>query len=332
MWLQGRWGWVPVGGGGAAGGMNALAPGSVVAVSTNSGPVALGDRTLRSSTTPPPAAATSSTTSTAINRLRFDPVAGGTSVARCRCPTVDGTTGVAPVAATWVSWSWIGAAERSDPDDACPGRVGQVPGAAQLTARGPTAPSTALDDTVVGFGHPSRTSSPAGTPACRSRRARVVMCATAICSRLRPGNGSSPTATHTAHRQCSISARASGRTALEPLGGQQDNVPSIAPVFDSPVSPAACASEIDHDTQWRLSSTKMFDGLTSREPIPPHGGLLRLGDRSMCVPPVPGPAAVGQHGLQVAALIRRISTNSRPSISPYVWIGTTFGSSSSTPA
>src|ERR1700736_2539475 len=101
-------GWVLVGGGEAAGGMNEFTPGSVAAVSTNSVP--LGDRTLRSSTTPTPAAATSSTTSTTSNHLRFDPVAGGgASVAQCGGPTVDGRTGAAPVAASWVSWPWMAA-------------------------------------------------------------------------------------------------------------------------------------------------------------------------------------------------------------------------------
>src|ERR1700730_301169 len=137
-------GWVLVGGGEAAGGMNEFTPGSVAPVSTNSVP--LGDRTLRSSNTPAPAAAMSSTTSTAINHVRLDPVAGGgVSVARCGAPGVDGRTGAAPVGASWVAWWWMGAARRSDRDNGCPGTVG--PGPASGIVVGPRAArahSTAL--------------------------------------------------------------------------------------------------------------------------------------------------------------------------------------------
>ena len=77
-------GWVLVGGGEAAGGMSEFTPGSVAAVSINSGPVALGDRTLPSSNAPPPAAAMSTTTSAAINHC----ASTRSPVAACRWPGV----------------------------------------------------------------------------------------------------------------------------------------------------------------------------------------------------------------------------------------------------
>jgi hypothetical protein len=63
--------------------MNALAPGSVAPVSTNSALAVLGDRTLRSSKADT-ATKTTRTTAAAMNHLRFDRPAGGRgSVNRC---------------------------------------------------------------------------------------------------------------------------------------------------------------------------------------------------------------------------------------------------------
>src|SRR5262245_24164193 len=87
--------------------MNEFAPGSVAPVSTNSPPVGLDEKTLRSSTTPTPAAPTSVMTSNAINHLRIERVAGDAGyVARCDGSAGGGNTGAAPVAASWVSWLW----------------------------------------------------------------------------------------------------------------------------------------------------------------------------------------------------------------------------------
>ena len=184
-------GWLLVGGGEAAGGMNEFTPGSVAVVSTSSAALGLEDTTFRSSNTPAPAAAMSRTTSNAINHLRLDPVVGrGASVARWG-PCVGGRTGAAPVAASWVSWSWMGAAVNWPGWlDGCTGTVGPGPDSGIVVASRPArANSTALANRWSGsLAIPVAMTSSivAGMPSFTSdgRGGGCVMCATAICSRV----------------------------------------------------------------------------------------------------------------------------------------------------